>query len=106
MDIATITPLAWLVACQYLLYAVGWGVCAAIVRVQRAAGLHWAAFMLLLGLGFVLVTERGVITETPAILLYIAQTHPAAGLAPLDDFLHFKELTLSNETAELTIDEQ
>jgi glutathione S-transferase len=32
-----------------------------------------------------LVTERGVITETPAILLYLAQTHPQAGLAPLDD---------------------
>lgn len=32
-----------------------------------------------------LVTDRGVLTETPAILLYIAQTHPAAGLAPLDD---------------------
>jgi glutathione S-transferase len=32
-----------------------------------------------------LVTDRGVLTETPAILLYIAQTHPAAGLAPIDD---------------------
>ncbi|MGE4243234.1 glutathione S-transferase family protein [Ramlibacter sp.] len=32
-----------------------------------------------------LATDRGVITETPAILLYIAQTHPGAGLAPLDD---------------------
>lgn len=32
-----------------------------------------------------LVTERGVITETPAILFYIAQSHPKAGLAPLDD---------------------
>ena len=32
-----------------------------------------------------LVTDRGIITETPAILLYIAQTHPAAKLAPLDD---------------------
>lgn len=32
-----------------------------------------------------LKTERGVLTETPAILLYIAQTHPAAALAPLDD---------------------
>ena len=33
-----------------------------------------------------LVTERGVITETPAILLYIAQTHPNAMLAPHDHF--------------------
>ncbi|TWO70707.1 glutathione S-transferase family protein [Caenimonas sedimenti] len=32
-----------------------------------------------------LVTERGVLTETPALLLYIAQTFPQAGLAPLDD---------------------
>lgn len=32
-----------------------------------------------------LATDRGIITETPAILLYIAQTHPQAGLAPLDD---------------------
>jgi len=32
-----------------------------------------------------LVTERGILTETPAILQFIAQSHPAAGLAPLDD---------------------
>jgi glutathione S-transferase len=32
-----------------------------------------------------LVTDRGVITETPALLLYLAQTHPQGGLAPLDD---------------------
>lgn len=32
-----------------------------------------------------LVTERGILTETPAILFYIAQTHPKANLAPLDD---------------------
>src|SRR3954462_9500811 len=32
-----------------------------------------------------LVTDRGIITETPAILIYVAQTHPAAKLAPLDD---------------------
>jgi glutathione S-transferase len=32
-----------------------------------------------------LVTDRGIITETPAILVYIAQTHPAAKLAPVDD---------------------
>ena len=32
-----------------------------------------------------LVTDRGIITETPAILIYIAQTHPVAKLAPLDD---------------------
>ncbi|HEY6514280.1 MAG TPA: glutathione S-transferase family protein [Burkholderiaceae bacterium] len=32
-----------------------------------------------------LVSERGILTETPAILQFIAQTHPAANLAPLDD---------------------
>jgi glutathione S-transferase len=32
-----------------------------------------------------LATERGVLTETPALLLYVAQRFPAAELAPLDD---------------------
>jgi glutathione S-transferase len=32
-----------------------------------------------------LVTDRGVITETPALLQYIAQAYPQAKLAPLDD---------------------
>ena len=32
-----------------------------------------------------LVTDRGVLTENPAILAYIAQTHPAKRLAPLSD---------------------
>lgn len=32
-----------------------------------------------------LVTARGVLTETPAMLLYIAQTYPKAELAPLED---------------------
>ncbi len=31
-----------------------------------------------------LQTGQGVLTENPAILAYIAQTHPAAGLAPED----------------------
>src|SRR5277367_2257638 len=39
-----------------------------------------------------LMTERGVLTETPAILAYIAQTHPEAQLAPLDDPFGFAEL--------------
>jgi glutathione S-transferase len=33
-----------------------------------------------------LVTERGVLTETPAILAFIAQSFPQAGLAPADPF--------------------
>lgn len=32
-----------------------------------------------------LATEHGVLTETPAILAYVAQRWPAAKLAPLDD---------------------
>lgn len=32
-----------------------------------------------------LVTDRGVLTETPAILAFVAQAYPAAKLAPLDD---------------------
>lgn len=32
-----------------------------------------------------LLTGQGVLTETPALLLYIAQRFPDAGLAPLDD---------------------
>jgi glutathione S-transferase len=31
-----------------------------------------------------LVTDHGVLTETPAILAYVAQAHPKAGLAPAD----------------------
>lgn len=33
-----------------------------------------------------LVTEHGTLTETPALLAYVAQRFPAAGLAPTDPF--------------------
>jgi glutathione S-transferase len=36
-----------------------------------------------------LVTDRGILTETPAILAFIAQSFPAARLAPLDDAFAF-----------------
>jgi len=39
-----------------------------------------------------LITDEGILTETPAILVYIAQTHPAAKLAPLDDPFRFAQL--------------
>jgi glutathione S-transferase len=39
-----------------------------------------------------LVTERGILTETPAVLTWIAQTWPDANLAPLDDPFAFAEL--------------
>jgi glutathione S-transferase len=43
-----------------------------------------------------LVTDRGVITEAPAIMAYVAQTHPAAKLAPMDDPFAFAELQAFN----------
>lgn len=38
-----------------------------------------------------LVTERGILTETPAILAFIAQSYPSARLAPLDDPFAFAQ---------------
>jgi len=43
-----------------------------------------------------LVTDRGVLTETPAILLYVSQIHPDAGLAPLDDPFALAEMQAFN----------
>lgn len=43
-----------------------------------------------------LVTERGILSETPAILAYIAQTHRAAELAPIDDPFAFGEVQAFN----------
>ena len=39
-----------------------------------------------------LVTDKGTLTETPAILAYIAQTFPKAKLAPLDDAFAFAQV--------------
>lgn len=33
-----------------------------------------------------LITDQGILTETPAILTYLAQTHPATALMPGDPF--------------------
>ena len=43
-----------------------------------------------------LATPRGVLTETPAILAFVAQSFPAAALAPLDDPFLFAELQAFN----------
>lgn len=43
-----------------------------------------------------LVTPHGILTETPAILAYIAQTVPAAALAPLEDPFAFAQLQAFN----------
>jgi glutathione S-transferase len=43
-----------------------------------------------------LATQRGVLTETPAILAFLAQSFPAARLAPLDDPFRFAQLQSFN----------
>ncbi len=43
-----------------------------------------------------LVTERGVLTETPAILAFIAQSFPDAHLAPLADPFEFARVQAFN----------
>lgn len=43
-----------------------------------------------------LVTERGVLTETPAMLSFIAQSYPQARLAPLADLWQFAQVQAFN----------
>ncbi len=43
-----------------------------------------------------LVTDRGILTETPAILAFIAQSYPDAKLAPLDDAFAFARVQAFN----------
>jgi glutathione S-transferase len=43
-----------------------------------------------------LVTDKGILTETPAILAYIAQTFPKAKLAPTDDPFAFAKVQSFN----------
>jgi glutathione S-transferase len=43
-----------------------------------------------------LITDRGALTETPAILAFIAQCFPQARLAPLDDAYGFAEVQAFN----------
>ena len=43
-----------------------------------------------------LVTDKGIITETPAILAYVAQTFPKAKLAPIDDPFAFAQVQSFN----------
>jgi glutathione S-transferase len=43
-----------------------------------------------------LVTDRGVLTETPAMLAYLAQVFPKAKLAPLDDPFDFAQVQSFN----------
>lgn len=43
-----------------------------------------------------LVTGRGILTETPAILLFICQSFPNAGLAPLEDAFDLARMNAFN----------
>ena len=43
-----------------------------------------------------MVTDRGILTETPAMLAFIAQSFPQAGLAPLDDPFAFAQVQSFN----------
>lgn len=43
-----------------------------------------------------LVTDHGVLTETPAVLAFIAQSFPKAKLAPIDDIFAFAQAQAFN----------
>lgn len=43
-----------------------------------------------------MVTDRGILTETPAMLVFIAQRFPHAHLAPLEDAFAFAEVQAFN----------
>jgi glutathione S-transferase len=43
-----------------------------------------------------LVTDRGILTETPAMLVYVAQSFPKAELAPIDDPFLFAQIQSFN----------
>jgi len=43
-----------------------------------------------------LATDRGILTETPAILAFVAQSFPQARLAPLDDPFAFAKIQAFN----------
>jgi diguanylate cyclase (GGDEF)-like protein len=55
----TLLPMMWLVAMQFLIYAIGWLLSSVLLKDQRVAVAHWGAFMAVMGLGFVLTTMRG-----------------------------------------------
>jgi glutathione S-transferase len=43
-----------------------------------------------------MATDKGILTETPAMLAFIAQSFPEAGLAPLDDPFAFAQVQAFN----------
>lgn len=54
----TISPLLWLVAFQFGLYAIGWMACALLLKEDEAAVVHWGLFLLLLSAGLLLAGLR------------------------------------------------
>ena len=50
-----------------------------------------------------LVTDHGVLTETPALLVYVAQLAPDANLAPLDDPFAFAQMQSFNSYLASTV---
>lgn len=58
-DAVTISPLLWLVAFQFGLYAAGWMGCALLLKEDEAAVVHWGLFLLLLSAGLLLAGLRG-----------------------------------------------
>lgn len=50
-----------------------------------------------------LVTDRGILTETPAILVYLAETHDAGGLILKDDPFAFARLQAFNSYLASTV---
>ena len=58
VDTLSLSPLAALVALQFLLHALSWALGAWMLREQRAVLGHWSAFLAFIGLGFLLMTQR------------------------------------------------
>ncbi len=54
-----IPPMLWLVGFQMGLYAVAWGLCGALLGEDRAAVVHWGAFLLMTGGVLLLAGGRG-----------------------------------------------
>ncbi len=50
-----------------------------------------------------LVTPQGLLTETPALLMFVAQSFPAAGLAPLDEPFALAKLQAFNSWLASTV---
>jgi diguanylate cyclase (GGDEF)-like protein len=58
MSSSTQAPIVWVVATQYLMYLLGWVLCAAFLKDKRAALLHWAVFNVCMAIAFALIAQR------------------------------------------------